>query len=299
MRRDRGFAIALVLVALVLIGALTAGAMFAALQELRAARNAVAMVRAGAAAEEGAAAVLGRWDATLLNALAAGDSAVVSGGGPAGPWTVTTTRLDESLFLLAAEGKDPSGTARQAFGLVAKLEIPEPDSLAALLAAGVAPVAAVLADGGDVIPAGWSCPPAGPAVAAVSTAAVARDPAFFAAVAALAARRGGVDSLPGTLAPGDLTLAGGRHLGLFAVAGDLTLTGGAEVVGAVVVRGRLRLQGVGGTTTGLVVAGDVEVVPGATPAVPAVRFSRCAAGRALRSAARGKRLPSRAYTPIY
>jgi type II secretory pathway pseudopilin PulG len=302
MRREPGFALALVLVALVLIGALTAGVLFAALQELRAGRNRQAAVRAGAAAEEGLLAVLGAWDTRILNALAPGDSSVRSGvavGG--GGYHVTATRLDESYFLLASEGRDATGAARQALGAFAALAVPEPDSLAALVVGSPPPaVLAMLIDGADVAPEGWNCPTGLGPVPPVAVGASASDSALFAAVATLAQRgAAGVDSLSATFAPGDFTLNGGRHLGLLVVGGDLFITGGAEVIGTVVVRGQLGFLGMGGRLTGLVLAASAALLPGASPPAPAIRFSRCAAGRALRSVTPGRLLPSRAMGPLY
>jgi len=302
MRREPGFALALVLVALVLIGALTAGALFAALQELRGGRNRQAALNAAAAAEEGLLAVLEAWDTRTLNTLAAGDSGVRSGvavGG--GSYHVTATRLDESYFLLASEGRDRAGDARQALGAFAALAVPEPDALAALIV-GSPPSAALaaLADGADAAPDGWTCPPSLALVPGVAVGAAASDSAFFAAVAALAQRgAAGVDSLPAAFAPGDLTLDGGRHSGLLVVGGDLFITGGAEVIGTVVVRGQLGFLGTGGRLTGLVLAASAALLPGASPPAPAIRFSRCAAGRALRSVVPGRLLPSRAIGPLY
>ena len=302
MRREPGFALALVLVALVLIGALTAGALFAALQELRGGRNRQAALRAAAAAEEGLLAVLGAWDPRTLNALAPGDSSVRSGAAVSGGrFVVTATRLDESYYLVASEGSDATGAARQALGAFAALAVPEPDSLAALVV-GSPPsaVLAALADGADAAPDGWNCPPSLGPVPGVAVGAAASDSAFFAAAAALAQRGApGVDSLSAAFAPGDLTLDGGRHLGLLVVGGDLLITGGAEVIGTVVVRGRLAFLGAGGSLTGLVLAASAALLPGASPPAPAMRFSRCAAGRALRSVAPGRLLPTRAVGPLY
>jgi hypothetical protein len=201
--------------------------------------------------------------------------------------------------MLSAEGRDPQGAARHAAGRLARLDTPEPDSLAALVVSSAAPMGALLADGADLSPPGWRCEPPGPSVPSVAAGAAASDTALFNAVRALAARPPGVDSLPGRFVAGDLALAGGRHLGLLVVDGDLTLSGGAEVIGAVVARGAIRLQGRGGTITGLAVASSAQVLPGAVPPRPAWRFSRCAAARALGSAAPGKLLPGRSWVPLY
>ena len=94
-------------------------------------------------------------------------------------------------------------------------------------------------------------------------------------------------------------LAGGRHLGLLVVGGDLTLEAGASVIGAAVVRGTLRLRGRSGTVLGMAVAGRFDVAPGTLAPLPAVRFSRCAAAGALRAAAPLMPLQARPFAPMW
>ena len=104
---------------------------------------------------------------------------------------------------------------------------------------------------------------------------------------------------PVILAQGDLALAGGRGQGMLIVEGDLTLTGGAEFVGAALVGGVFRVSGAGGRVSGAVVAagrggGVAAYLEGASLA-----FSSCAVALAGAVAAPAKALPERSWAYLY
>jgi hypothetical protein len=149
----------------------------------------------------------------------------------------------------------------------------------------------------DSAPPGWTCPPPGPPAPPVTDPA-APDSSHFGlgplpwpVVAAWAARPRAPDSLAPASYAGDVTLDGGRVMGLLVVDGMLTVRGGAAVVGLVVARRGIVFGPGGGTVLGAVVADSVGLVSGVTPGSVRVAYSSCASGRTGRSGAPLKGLP--------
>jgi hypothetical protein len=103
---ERGIALPLALLALVVIAALVAGGFTAAHLEQRIGRNTLYAVQAAGAAEAGAAAVVGGWEGLGLGFLAPGDSAVLPGAALPGPtaYSPTVVRLNGQLFLVRVAG---------------------------------------------------------------------------------------------------------------------------------------------------------------------------------------------------
>ncbi len=158
-----GFALPTAVFALALIAALLAGVFFAAHQELRLGRNALAMERAFAAAEGGLHATLASWSPARFNTLGTAQAAPFAGALPAGTgaYTGTVIRLNRTLFLVRATGRDGGAFAQRTVSRVARLVPPPLDLQAALTVTGqldLAPGSAVRGD--DLAPAGWDCPPA-------------------------------------------------------------------------------------------------------------------------------------------
>ncbi|MDQ6828355.1 MAG: hypothetical protein M3081_05760 [Gemmatimonadota bacterium] len=125
MRLRRGLALAIALGAIVIIGALIAGAFFAATQEYRSTRGSLAQVRALTAAEFGLHAVMrpGDWQ-TSWNAMAVGGTAVrayAPGDGSAD--TVHIVKLTLSSFLVISEGQSTATAGEQARRRVAALVV--------------------------------------------------------------------------------------------------------------------------------------------------------------------------------
>ena len=303
----RGFALVSTLFALVLVGALVGGAFFAALQELRVARNEGDAQRARAAAESAADLAIAGWDGSRLNAMPAGDSqpvsvALLSGASPA---FVTVVRLNRQIFLVRATGGEPAAGTSSSVGRVVRLDMPRLAMRAAISVLTPAdPAAAAIADGADRDPPGWTCD-AGPrdTVPGIqvgpwpldwdSLAALARTAVDPAAVQAeLGAGR------PLVLVRGDVTLTGGRGGGLLLVDGDLTIQGGFEFDGVVVVRGALTMTGSAGTIRGAVAAEGLRA-GGASPGAALLGYSSCALSRALEAAARVRPLARRGWAQLY
>jgi len=169
----RGAALLLVVVALVVGGGLAAAGFLLALGDRRAASDAVELIRALQAAEEGAAVQVAGWRSGAHHRLGIGDSVPFSGATGAGAvYRGWVRRLGTWLYLVEAAGT--SGRARQRAGLLVR---PRPLVLpldAALTVSEQARLAGSgVVRGLDEGPAGWGCPEPGPPVAGVRVAPAA------------------------------------------------------------------------------------------------------------------------------
>ena len=177
MRSRRGAALAVVLVALVVVAALGAGAALAARESNRSASDDLARVRAESRAWGSLEHAVREWD-RRRNVLAVG--AVDSGAGAADPRDVVrVVRLDRTRFLVEASARERSaapgaaGQAERTASSLVRLAPPTVAALAAITSGGTLSVfdhAAV--DGRDVPPPGWTdCATPTSDTAAVATAA--------------------------------------------------------------------------------------------------------------------------------
>jgi Tfp pilus assembly protein PilX len=106
-------ALAVALFALVVIGALVAGAFFTGMLEQRIGRNTLYATEAAQAAEAGTAAILADWDTYNLNNLDVNEQTPLTtkSWGQASlhsSYTWTATRLNKELFLVQSLGKRSS-----------------------------------------------------------------------------------------------------------------------------------------------------------------------------------------------
>jgi len=306
----RGFALALVLFALVLLSALSAAALFAALQESRIGRQAVGSLRASWSADRALAWVVARWDAAAYDSLRPGSALrpAFSDPGPEAPAEVEVRRLSSALFLVRALGRDAGSGAERRSAMVVRVDVPELGAAAAVRAHSVAVGIESGVSGTDRTPGGWSCAGAGDSAMAVDLRPSAPDSVLFgfgswswerlAAWAAGVAAAGGGDSVGVRYASSSVALTGDRVLGLLVVDGDLTMRAGAEVVGLVLVRGRVTFEGAGGHIVGAVVAGSLELAEGTPPAAASVAFSRCAEEAALLARAPVLPIPTRSLADL-
>jgi hypothetical protein len=313
-----GFAVATALFALVVVGALAMGTLFAATYELRSGSAAIHQARAVMAAELGVEQTIATWNREWNGALARGYGRTLTLSTPEGAHlTARLTRLADELFLVASEAR--AGPARRQVARVVMLDTGDPLILAALGARAVVDASASAGiDGSDRAPVAWDCPSSGaalPPFIVADTSALLRFGQFdwdelveganartTTRVSGIAPRstdeecdttdpdnwgeparsNGGVCTsyYPVIHAPGDLIIDGGRGQGLLLVEGDLTLQGGFEFFGVVLVRGGL-LSGPGGArvtgTVSIATQGEAEPVLGGI----AIDFSRCAARKAL------------------
>lgn len=257
------------------------------------------------------------------------------GTGAAG---ATVVRLNQQLFLVRATGQSPGEIARRTLGLVVRL-VPPPVTFQAAVTVLVPPAPEVssLIDGVDRDPSGWSCDALPgdtlPGVVVDSASvdwdalvALARTiyeatelpgpivdvaPMGDAATCDETARSnwgepgrpatvaGCATYFPAVYANGDLTLAGGRGQGLLLVEGDLTLEGGFEFAGAIIVRGSLSVVGSGASVRGGVVASSLRAGSDVAPGGVSIGYSSCALRRALAPGSRVQPLERRAWAELF
>ena len=107
MTRSRpGFALPSAIIALVLLSALIAGALFVATEELRAGRGDVADQRALSVAEWALERAIANWDARHNSRIGVGQSVVIAQGDAVSrePFDVTATRVQRNAFWVTARG---------------------------------------------------------------------------------------------------------------------------------------------------------------------------------------------------
>jgi hypothetical protein len=100
-------------------------------------------------------------------------------------------------------------------------------------------------------------------------------------------------------AMGDLKITGGEGQGILLVEGDLSVQGGAEFYGPVIVRGSLKTAGTGGHFNGGVMAANVDLEQSALLGNAVVNFSSCALTKALAGAATPTFVARRSWTELY
>ena len=193
MRNERGMALAITVFALVVVAALVAGTFYAATQEQRTSDNGRRSVAALGAAEAGIDDVVTTWsnNTGTLNKLGTyptdsaslGSSASpITTPGKSGTYYASVYHLNANMFLIDVTGRDNSNATqgqgigvggRERLGALLKIQ-PINFNVSASLTTrnGVNLSGNATADGTDSPPPGgaWSCPPAGPALAGVSTA---------------------------------------------------------------------------------------------------------------------------------
>jgi hypothetical protein len=162
---ERGMALAVAIFALVVVGALVAGAFFAGNLEQATGRNSVYAAEAADAAEAGAANVLADWDQFNLNNIANGESVSVPLAASLGARVnvaPTVTRLNDDLFLVKtlATRTTPGGSilAQRTVATVARLSYVKATANAAVTAGKSVNFNGVAFEvvGNDSVPQGWS-----------------------------------------------------------------------------------------------------------------------------------------------
>ena len=183
MRDERGMALAIAIFALVVIGAMVAGAFFAGTQEQRVGENQRRVYASFGVAEAGAQERLISWVPDDMNRRATYplDSVqIASTQAPSGTGTYGgfSYKLGPNIFLIDVTGRDRAtqsggtaggGGARQRLGMIARIAPVEFGIRASLTTQGGVSVGGnAQVNGADQIPTTWtSCDPPGPAQAGV------------------------------------------------------------------------------------------------------------------------------------
>lgn len=160
VRKERGIALAITVLALLVMSALAAAVFGFALQEQRLGLNDLKVQRALAAAEAALRMQLASWNRDLYNRLVVGQSVEFGGGLPrsTGWYRGSVRRVSRRLFLLRAEGFSADSVARQHIGLLAKIEPVRLEVRSPLTVLGDVEIGPyVWIEGTDRSPRDWSC----------------------------------------------------------------------------------------------------------------------------------------------
>jgi len=188
LRGEGGMALAVVIFALVIVGALVTGALFAGTQEQRVGESSRRLQQSMGVAELGINTVVRTWSTSVYNGRGAypTDSvalpnAVVTGATPGhtGTFGGYVYRLNNNLYLIDVTGHDTvsgtgsasSGRARQRMGMIARIKV-LPLNVQASLTTGSSDNLSGQAtvNGTDQNPPGWAaCGVAGPSLAGIRT----------------------------------------------------------------------------------------------------------------------------------
>jgi hypothetical protein len=170
LQDERGMALAVAIFALVVIGALVAGAFFAGTQEQRVAENSRRVTQSFGIADAGVAEVVRGWDPATINqrGIYPADSVRVSqvaspaGSGEYGGYVY---KLNGNMYLVDVSGVDNAsltgnirgGGARQRLGLITRVRPLQVDIQASLTTQGGVNVQGnAEVDGNDQNPTGWT-----------------------------------------------------------------------------------------------------------------------------------------------
>jgi hypothetical protein len=184
LRDERGMALAVAIFAMVVVGAMIAGAFFAGTQEQRVGENQRRVQTSFGVAEAGTQERIMTWDPGTMNQRKAypEDSVVIGPNAPTPSRTGTyggySYKLGQNIFLIDVTGRDAAsatgaisggGGARQRVGMIARIAPVEFGIKASLTTQGAVAVSGnANVNGADQNPTGWaSCDPPGPAQAGV------------------------------------------------------------------------------------------------------------------------------------
>jgi hypothetical protein len=160
-----GMALALSIFAMVIIGAMVAGAFFASSQEYRIGRSSLVQARAMAVAEHGQNQIMNAWSQTARNTMPTGQTDISTFTSTGGTARVEVTKLSRWVFSVVSEGTAGSGNqfgARRRTGMLVRLDIPEMNFMGALTSRGPTRLGgSSYIDGNDANPTGWDCPATG------------------------------------------------------------------------------------------------------------------------------------------
>ena len=329
-----GALLPMVLVAMVVIALAACAALFIARQERRSTWNTrlqtTALGEADAAQAEVASMLSG-----VAHTLAVGSSMSRSSPASGGAATTTLTRLGPTLFSLLTDASTRSAqglSARRRVSLLLRLDAPPLDIPAALSVTGSPVVPPALADGVDRAPPGWACdvpradtagvrhPSPVPDTAALralrSRAAIRLPAGMTIALVRPALRDGACDTgrsdnwgdptrtgacgswLPIVHSAGDLSVGGGSGQGILVVDGNLSVGGGFQFTGAVIVQGTVVVGAGGASIPGGVVADGLSADSGSDGGASIVHRSSCAVDAALLAAGALVPVSERAWAPV-
>ena len=183
LRNERGMALAVAIFAMVIVGALVAGAFFAGTQEQRVGENQRRVQASFGVAEAGAQERVLSWDPATMNkraqypadSVAIATTTAPNGSGSYGGYSY---KVGPNLFLIDVTGRDRAsaagaiaggGGARQRIGMLTRIAPVDFGIKASLTTQGIVSMSGnANINGVDQVPTGWtSCDPTGPPQAGV------------------------------------------------------------------------------------------------------------------------------------
>lgn len=378
-RNRPGFALAVALAAIVIIGAIITGMFFTSTQEYRVSRNTALQARALTAAEYGMNSILttGQWNTAWNTGVNGLLGTTVYSPGDGGLDSVRVSKVADGTFLLTSTGRvgPASGAqARHRLGAIVVLSIPQLNMLGALTTRSKVKIGgSSFLDGNDDSIPNWGCPPLTAGLPGLSmpdttsgqlttsgcsglsciagspkvsqNPAAAKDSTYFSfgpgldwsTLTGMASKTYSAGSTINGLAPsvssgvcytadqsnwgdplhtdpstavcqsyfpiihalGDLKITGGVGQGILLVEGDLSVQGGTEFYGPVIVKGSLSTAGTGGHFNGGVMAANVDLEQSTLLGDAVINYSSCALSKALNGAATPAFLQRRSWTELY
>lgn len=170
--RREGFALALAIGAIVVIGALIAGVFFASSQQFRIGRSTLLQTRARAGAEYGLNSLFDtntanahtQWRSAWNNSTALGVQSVIPVASTGDVWdTVRVTKLNTLSFLVTSEagtGTAEASKAHDRLGALVVLKVPKIKIRGAVTLKGdIKTGGSTTISGNDTTVSGWNCPP--------------------------------------------------------------------------------------------------------------------------------------------
>ncbi|HEX6807055.1 MAG TPA: hypothetical protein VF118_03650 [Gemmatimonadaceae bacterium] len=376
--RQRGFALTVALVAIVIIGALIVGVFFAATQEYRIGRNTVLQARALTAAEYGLNGIVstGRWNKAWNGTTIVGklDTTMAYAPGDGSVDTVRVTYLGNGEFAISSEGRVGTivgAQARKRLGAMVALNMPNVKLLGALTTRGSTKIGgSSFINGADDSVSGWNCPPLDASLPGIAIAdstqittsgchgciagnpnisqtplanndstytqfggisfqdlASSADPSHSFASGGTFNGMGPsysgttcntgdqnnwgdpIRTIPATAycssyypiiySNGNLSVTGGVGQGMLLVNGDLSVAGGFQFFGIVIVTGHLKTTGTGGHFTGGVLAQNVDLEQNTVLGNAVITYSSCASTYAMKAVASPILTTGRSWVDLY
>lgn len=159
VRNERGIALVVAIVALVVIGGIVAGTTFISMVEQRTSTNTTVSGQAFQAAESGLQEAIGNWQTTWNTMAVGGQTSAGRVSGYGGAYADrTVAKLNDNLFLVMSYGA--RGGATQSLGAVLRLKITDIEVQAAVTAGGDVRIGGnATVQGEDTSPANWGCTP--------------------------------------------------------------------------------------------------------------------------------------------
>lgn len=365
---ERGIALVVAIVALVVVGALVAGAFFVGVQEQRVGLNSLKAQQAFAAAQEGAQLQVADWAGGTYKDVPVGDSATFAGAldDGTGWYRGSVTRMSTMIWMVESEGFSRDSTTRQKVGMIVRLRPIEIEIKAGLRTQGAIQIGgSAYINGYDSEPGAWTgCPALGDPLPGIGIpndslisysgcsdqSCIQGEPKVeedttisdeslttfgdvdFDELRSLATKviiggnRKIQPSLNGTVcntadnnnfgdpllpaAPcggyfpivyvtSDLTINGDQGQGVLIVDGNLSVQGGFQFFGPVIVRGILKTTGTGGHFHGGVVAANVSLEQNTVLGNAVINYSSCALLRSLTQSAPGALMQERSWVNLY